>query len=107
MYYPIIVKLKEIMADLTSVKDKEPLIIEGTATSQGGGTWTGNWSDIVSASNANKPVYFSITLVNNKFLIPVVVVGSDRAESGIIYINNMLAYGQISDNNTFYLWPIQ
>ena len=107
MYYPIIDKLKEIMSDITSVKEKEPLIIVGTATSDAGGTWVGNWNDIVSAFNANKPVYFTITDSNSKFLIPVVGIHSDNAESGIIYFNQMMAYGQIIYNNTFYLLPIQ
>lgn len=107
MYYPIIDKLKEVMTDLTSVKDKEPLIIIGTVTSQGGGTWAGNWNDIVSAFNTNKPVYFSITVSDNKFLIPVVVIHSASAESGIIYFNSMTVYGQIQSDNDFYLLPIQ
>ena len=107
MYYPIIDKLKEVMTDIKSVKEKEPLVIEGTITSQSGGTWVGNWSDVVSAFNTNKPVYFSVTIGSNKYLIPVISVGSRSADSGIIYFNQMLAYGQIASNNVFYLYPIQ
>ena len=107
MYYPIIDKLKEIMTDITSVKDKEPLVIDGTVTDQSSGTWAGNWNDIVSAFNINKPVYFSITDINNKYLIPVVAIRSNLAVSGILYSNSMMVYGVMQSNNNFYLLPIQ
>ena len=50
MYYPIIDKLKEIMTDITSVKEKEPLIINATINNDAsGGTWQGDYDDIINS----------------------------------------------------------
>lgn len=106
MYYPIIDKLKAVMMDLTSVKEKEPLVIEGTVTSETGGIWVGNWSDITHAFEINKPVYFTITFDDNKYLTPVVSIGSVSAGSCVFYLNQMV-YGNMLKNNVFYITEVQ
>lgn len=101
MYYPIIDKLKELMADITSVKDKEPLIIEGTLTTQTGGTWSGSYSDILSASG-NKPIYFKIIMpTGDEFFIPIVLINDSNAVSCMIAVDNSPAEGIIYSDNTF------
>ena len=107
MYYPIIDKLKEVMTDITSVKDKEPLIIEGTITNQTSGTWSGEWNDIVTAFSDNKPIYFKIQAGTITLFVPVISSSNTSASSSILYFNNMMLYGSISNNGTFILNPVQ
>ena len=106
MYYPIIDKLKEIMTDITSVKEKEPLIIVGTMESPTGGSWAGNWIDIVNAFSNNKPVYFKIQTGTNTGFIPVITLENISAESSILYINNVMVYGKLNKSGNFSLVPI-
>lgn len=107
MYYPIIDKLKTLMTDIASVKSKEPLIIEGTITSQTGGIWVGEWNDIVNAFSDNKPVYFKIQVRAATFFIPVIEVNDQAAFSDILYFTNMMVYGSLSKSGTFVLNPVQ
>lgn len=107
MYYPIIDKLKEVMTDITSVKDKEPLVIEGTITSQTGGTWSGDWNNIARAFLDNKPVYFKVQVGTNTYFLPVISIANTSASSSILYFNNMMVYGSIVRDGTFALNPIQ
>ena len=103
MYYPIIDKLKEIMTDITSVKDKEPLVIEGTMTSTTGGTWSGEWTDIDSAFSNDRPIYFKVPGA----FVPIVVISNAAALSGPFYTGANLVIGQMNDNGTFVLNPVQ
>ena len=107
MYYPIIDKLKEIMTDITSVKDKEPLVIIGTITSPSGGTWSGEWNDIVSAFSDNKPIYFKLQAGTITLFVPVISLSNNSASSSILYFNNMMVYGSLSNSGTFVLNPVQ
>ena len=106
MYYPIIDKLKEIMADITSVKEKEPLTIIGTMTSINGGTWLGDWNNIVNAFVDNKPVYFKLQVADTTVFTPIISLSNTYASSCNMYINNLLAYGTISNDGTFAITPL-
>lgn len=107
MYYPIIDKLKTLMTDIASVKEKEPLTIMGTITSVSGGTWTGDWNDIVTAFSDNKPIYFKVPTGTVTLFVPVISLSNTSASSGILYANNMMVYGSLSNNGTFKLNPVQ
>lgn len=107
MYYPIIDKLKEVMADITSVKEKEPLVIVGTITSLTGGTWAGEWNDIVSAFSDNKPIYFKVQAGTSTLYVPVISLSNTSASSSILYFNNMMVYGNVVNDGTFILSPVQ
>lgn len=103
MYYPIIDKLKEVMADITSVKEKEPLVIEGTLTTQTAGIWDGNYSDILSAFG-NRPIYFKlITPTGDKFFIPLVQINNTFAYSCLLTLFNVDSFGKLRSDNTFEL----
>ena len=106
MYYPIIDKLKEVMADITSVKEKEPLTIIGTLTDINRGIWTGDWNDISNAFSTNKPVYFKILENNTTLFVPVIVLTNTSASSGLLYFHNTTVVGIISNNGTFVVNPI-
>ena len=107
MYYPIIDKLKEIMADLTSVKNKEPLIIEGTLTSQTGGTWQGTYSDILNALSNKRPVYFYVSVPGANVLTPIIIGTQEYATSGNFPFNVAgtihTTYGILTAGNIFTL----
>ena len=107
MYYPIIDKLKEVMAELTSVKEKEPLIIEGTLTSATGGTWTGNYSDISSAFSNNKQVLFKIVVQGETALVPIIDYNTGFSTSVCFPFkvggSVVITYGAIIADNTFAL----
>lgn len=107
MYYPIIDTLKKVMSDISSVKNKEPLIIEGTITSQTGGTWSGEWNKIAKAFSNNKPIYFKVQAGTLTLFIPVISLSNTSASSCILYFNNMMVYGSILNTGTFYLNPVQ
>ena len=95
------------MADITSVKNKEPLIIEGTITSPAGGTWSGEWNDIVTSFSDNKPIYFKVQAGTITLFVPVISLSNTSASSSILYFNNMMVYGSISNSGTFVLNPVQ
>ena len=107
MYYPIIDKLREIMTDITSVKEKEPLVIVGTITSLNGGTWEGEWNDIVSAFSDNKPIYFKVQTNTSTLYVPVIELSNTFASSSILYFNSRLLYGSVVNDGTFILSPVQ
>lgn len=105
MYYPIIDKLKEIMTDITSVKEKEPLVIVGTATSATGGTWTGNYSDINEAFSMNRMVLFKSGVASDVVLVPVVQYSPTVSASSLFSFRVsgkvLTAFGTIFPDNTF------
>ena len=106
--YPIIDKLKEIMTDITSVKEKEPLVIVGTIASPTGGTWAGEWNDIITAFSDNKPIYFKVQSGTTTLFVPVIsLISNTLAFSGILYYNDRMVYGSLSNNGTFKLNPVQ
>ena len=107
MYYPIIDKLKTLMTDIASVKEKEPLTIMGTITSVSGGTWTGDWNDIVTAFSINKPVYFKVQALDETLFVPVISLTNITASSSILHFNNMMVFGSIAKSGTFVLIPVQ
>ena len=89
MYYPIIDKLKE------------PLVIEGTLTTQNKGIWDGNYSDILSAFG-NRPVYFKLIMpTGDKIFIPLVQINNTNAYSCLLVVFNASAFGSLNSDNTF------
>ena len=107
MYYPIIDKLKTLMTDIASVKEKEPLVIVGTMTSTTGGTYTGNYSDIAEAFSINRQVLFKVAVQGDTLLIPIFDYNSGfsvsvcfpfNADGGVVF-----AYSTIEANNSFTL----
>ena len=103
MYYPIIDKLKEVMADIISVKEKEPLVIEGTLTTQTNGIWEGNYSDILSAFG-NRPVYFKMIMpTGDTFFIPLVQINNTSVYSCLLVAFNVSSFGVLYSDNTFEL----
>lgn len=89
------------MSDISSVKDKEPLIIEGTLTGQTDGTWTGNYLDVFSAFG-NKPVYFKIIAPSgDMFSIPIVQINNLTAYSCLLGFGASSAIGVVYPDNTF------
>lgn len=95
------------MADITSIKNKEPLVIVGTVTSVSGGTWAGDWNDIITAFLQNKPVYFKLQANDTTLFIPVISLSNTSASSSILYFNNMMVIGTISSSGTFVLRPVE
>lgn len=95
------------MADITSVKEKEPLVIVGTITQLNGGTWAGEWNDIVSAFSDNKPIYFKVQAGTTTLYVPVIELSNTFASSSILYFTNTMAYGSIVNDGTFILYPVQ
>ena len=57
MYYPIIDKLKDVMAEIGQGGGGGQLVIQGTLTSSTEGTWIGTFSDIQTSIDNNIPVY--------------------------------------------------